>query len=167
MNHKIPPPAADSIRGRPAQVNVMDKQVHRERWRLLHQIVRLLELPMTILGLIWIVLLSVDMIRGLHGKLATFSEAIWLLFAVDFGLELLVAPKKWLYLKRHWPVAVSLAVPALRVIRFVRVVHVARAAGTMRFGHTLAALNRALAALGATMRRRGFAYVTLLTLLVI
>src|SRR6184192_1730435 len=120
MNHKIPPPAADSIRGRLAQVNVMDKQVHRERWRLLHQIVRLLELPMTILGLIWIVLLSLDMIRGLHGKLATFSEAIWLLFAVDFGLELLVAPKKWLYLKRHWPVVVSLAVPALRVVRFVR-----------------------------------------------
>ena len=122
---------------------------------------------MMILGLIWIVLLSIDMIRGLHGRLAVFSEAIWVLFALDFGLELLVAPKKWLYLKRHWPVAVSLAVPALRIVRFVRVVHLARAAGTLRFGHTLAALNRALAALGATMRRRGFAYVTVLTLLVI
>jgi len=144
----------------------MDKQVHRERWRLLHQVVRLLELPMTVLGLLWLVLLSVDLVRGLHGRLATFSEVIWMMFAVDFGLELLVAPQKWIYLKRHWPVAVSLAVPALRIVRFVRVVHLARAA-TMGFGNTLAALNRGLAALGATLRRRGFAYVTIVTLLVI
>src|SRR5436853_5732992 len=145
----------------------MDKQVHRERWRLLHQVVRLFELPMMILGLVWIVLLSIDMVRGLQGRLAVFSEIIWILFAIDFALELLIAPKKWVYVKRHWPVAASLAVPALRVVRFARVMHVARAAGTMRFGHTLAALNRAMAALSATLRRRGFAYVALLTVLVI
>src|SRR5205823_1850 len=142
----------------------MDKQVPRERWRLLHQIVRMLELPMTLLGLFWIVLLSIDMVRGLHGALATFSEAIWLLFAADFGLELLIAPNKLIYLRRHWPVALSLAVPALRIVRFARVVHVTRASGSLRLGHTLAALNRAVAALGATMRRRGFAYVGLLTI---
>src|SRR5207253_4118418 len=119
----------------------MDKQVHRERWRLLHQVVRLLELPMMILGLVWIVLLSIDMVRGLHGRLAFFSEIIWILFGVDFALELFIAPKKWLYVKRHWPVAVSLAVPALRIVRFARVVHLARAAGTMQFGQTLAAVN--------------------------
>jgi voltage-gated potassium channel len=145
---------------------MMDKQVPRERWRLLHQIVRLLEVPMTVLGFIWIVLLLIDMIRGLHGRLAVFSEVIWVLFGLDFALELFVAPNKRMYLKRHWPVAVSLVVPALRIVRFVRVVHVARAA-TMSFGNTLAALNRGLAALGATMRRRGFAYVMVVTLAVI
>src|SRR5436190_7412092 len=135
----------------------MDTQVHRERWRLLHQMVRLLELPMTVLGLIWMVLLSVDIVRGLHGRLAIFSEAIWVLFGIDFGLELLIAPDKRQYLKRHWPVAVSLAVPALRIVRFARMAHLARTAGTIRFGHSLAILNRGLAALGATLRRRGFA----------
>src|SRR5207237_183958 len=58
-------------------------------------------------------------------------------------------------------------VPALRVVRFARVVHLARSAGTLRFGNTLAALNRSLAALGATLRRRGFAYITILTVLVV
>lgn len=121
---------------------------------------------MTVLGVIWLVLLSVDLVRGLHGRLAVFSEAIWILFGVDFGLELLVAPNRLMYLKRHWPVAISLAVPALRIIRFVRVVRVARVA-TMGFGNTLAALNRGLTALGATLRRRGFAYVAIVTLLVV
>ena len=69
----------------------MERSIHRERWRLLHQVVRLLELPMTVLGVIWIVLLAIDMVRGLHGRLAIFSEAIWILFGIDFGLELLIA----------------------------------------------------------------------------
>src|SRR3954465_12978109 len=93
----------------------MERQTDRERWRLLHQVVRFLELPMTVLGVLWIVLLSIDMVRGLQGTLAIFSELIWVLFGIDFGLELLIAPNKRMYLKRHWPVALSLAVPALRI----------------------------------------------------
>src|SRR5205807_5822206 len=127
----------------------------------------MLELPMAVLGVLWIVLLSIDMVRGLHGRLAVFNEMIWITFGIDFVLELLIAPNKLQYLNRHWPVAVSLAVPALRIVRFARVAHLARAAGTIRFGHSLAVLNRGLAALGATMRRRGFAYVSVLTLLVL
>jgi voltage-gated potassium channel len=75
---------------------------------------------MTVLGVIWIVLLSIDMVRGLHGRLAVLSEAIGILFGIDFALEFLIAPKKLMYLKKHWLVGVSLAVPALRVIRFAR-----------------------------------------------
>jgi len=145
----------------------MDRQTHRERWRLLHQVVRFLELPMMVLGVMWIVLLSIDMVRGLHGRLAVVSEVIWVLFGLDFALEFLIAPKKLMYLKKHWLVAVSLAVPALRVVRFARIARPARAAGTIRVGHSLAVLNRGLAALSATLRRRGFAYVSIVTLLVL
>jgi len=143
----------------------MDTQIHRERWRLLHQVVRLPEVPMMILGFVWVVLLSIDMARGLQGRLAIVSEVIWIIFGLDFLLEFLIAPKKIVYLKRHWPVALSLAVPAFRIVRFVRVVHLTRAAAAAPAAHTLASMNRALAALGATLRRRGFAYVSLLTIL--
>src|SRR5438105_14419019 len=112
----------------------MDKQVHRERWRLLHQVVRLLELPMMILGLLWIVLLSIDMVRGLQGRLAIFSELIWIIFGIDFALELLIARNKWLYVKRHWPVAASLSVSALRVVAFAGGLEFVRSGGKLRFG---------------------------------
>ena len=145
----------------------MDRRTHRERWRLLHRVVRFLEPLMTLLGVIWIVLLLIDMVRGLHGRLAVVSEAIWVVFAIDFGLEFLIAPNRRVYLKRHWPVVVSLIIPTLRIIRFARVARVVHAARVMRFGQTLAVLNRGLAALSNTMRRRGFGYVFGLTVLVV
>src|SRR5690348_18028148 len=52
----------------------MDTAIHRERWRLLHQVVRLLEVPMMILGLVWVVLLSIDLVRGLQGRLAVVRD---------------------------------------------------------------------------------------------
>jgi len=122
---------------------------------------------MTVLGLFWIVLLSIDMVRGLHGRLVVFSDAIWILFAVDIVLEFWIAPNKRMYLKRHWIVIVSLAVPALRILRFARIAHLARTAAAIRAGQSLAVLNRGLAALGATMRRRGFAYVSIVSLAVV
>jgi hypothetical protein len=47
--------------------------------------------------------------------------------------------------------------PALRIVHLLGVAHVARVAGAAPLGHTLAALNQGLVALGANMRRRGFA----------
>ncbi len=133
--------------------------VDRERWHLLEQVVHLLELPMAILGILWMALLAIDLAGGLHGSLARISGVIWIIFIVDFFAELLIAPNRLVYLKRHW-----LVVPALRVVRFARVVHVARAARGVPVAHTLAALNRAIAALNATLQRRGFGYVALFTL---
>jgi len=43
---------------------------------------------MAVLGVLWIVLLSIDMVRGLHGRLAVFSEMIWITFGIDFVLGL-------------------------------------------------------------------------------
>ena len=89
--------------------------LEHERWRLLQQIVHLLELPMAILGVLWMVLLAIDLTRGLHGSLARISGVIWVIFILDVVAEFLVAPQKLVYLKRHWLVALSLLVPVLRI----------------------------------------------------
>ena len=140
--------------------------VEHERWRLLHHFVRLLELPMALLGILWMALFAIDLAGGLHGSLARLSGIIWVVFIADFFAELLIAPNKLLYLKRHWLVAVSLLVPALRIVRFVRVVHVTRVAANIRIVRTLAALNRTIAALNATLQRRGFIYVAVFTVII-
>ncbi|HEY6213684.1 MAG TPA: ion transporter [Vicinamibacterales bacterium] len=149
------------------------ESVARERWRLLHQIVRMLEPIMAALGLAWAVLVAIDLTRGLGPHLTIVNRAIWVIFAVDFAAEFLIAPKKRLYLKRHWLVAIALALPALRIARLVRIVRlgrigrILRGAGALRLGQTLASVNRALGALRSTLRRRGFAYVSLATVIVI
>jgi len=147
--------------------------VERERHELLQQIERWLEVPMVALGFAWLVLLGVELLWESVWRqnpiLAVLSTAIWIVFVVDFVVELVLAPRKGDYFKRNWLTALSLVLPALRVLRLVRVVRfmrAARAARGMRLVRVIGSLNRGMRALGATMSRRGFGYVAATTVLV-
>jgi len=144
---------------------VADPHLQRERWRLLHHVIRALEPAMTIAGLFWTVLLIIDLTRGLTPALSAVNRTIWAAFVVDFLLELVVAPRKGMYLKRHWIVALSLAVPAVRVARFARLVRAGRMARSAKLVRTIGSFNRGMAALRSTVRRRGLSYVLALTAL--
>jgi voltage-gated potassium channel len=143
--------------------------VRRARWRFLANLIRFAEPLMALLGIVWLLLLVLEFTGGLTRPLAAVSGTIWVIFIVDFAAEFLIAPRKILYLRRHWLVVVSLALPALRVVRAMRIVRVARAARSLRglrLLRTLTSMNRAMSSLRATMQRRGFGYVSALTLLV-
>ena len=60
----------------------------------------------------------------------------------------------------------ALALPAVRVARLIRFVRVTRALRGVRLLRTLTSLNRAIASLRMTMRRRGFGYVVAMTCIV-
>lgn len=126
---------------------------------------------MAMLGIVWLLLLVIQFTRGTtSGALAVASTAIWIVFLADFAAEFVIAPDKRLYLRRHWLVLLSLALPPFRLARAIRVARVARMSrfspAGVRLLRTLTSLNRAMVSLRATMRRRGFAYVSALTLLV-
>jgi len=145
------------------------KTLERERWRLLHQLVRTLEPLVTVLGFVWLLLLILEFTRGLTPGLQWSSNLIWAVFVADFAAEFSVAPRKLQYLKRHWLVAVSLAIPAVRFLRLARVSRVARFARSIRdvrLARAVSSLNRAISALRSTFRRRGVGYVTVTTLVV-
>jgi voltage-gated potassium channel len=148
----------------PRRVFVSHSHLQRERWRLLHNVIRTLEPAMTGLGVIWLALLVVDFTRGLTPVLAAANHIIWAVFAADFLVELAVAPRKIAYLRRHWIVALSLAVPVVRVARFARLMRAGRIVRGAKLVRTLGSFNRGMSALRATMRRRGLAYVVSLTL---
>jgi voltage-gated potassium channel len=140
-----------------------------ERRELLVRLEDWLETPMLVLGFLWLALLILELTRGLSPALEVAGTIIWIVFIVDFILKFALAPDKSDYLKANWLMALALAVPALRVFRVVRVVRVlraARAARGLRLFRVVSSLNRGMRALGATMRRRGFAYVIALTLIV-
>lgn len=142
------------------------QELTHERSALLQQIERGLETPMVTLGFVWLGLLIWELLNGLSPMLETIGILIWLLFVVHFGLEFLLAPRKLTYLKTNWLTALSLLVPALRVFRAVRVFRVVRAARGLQLVRVLTSLNRGMRALGASLGRRGFGYVTALTLIV-
>ena len=141
----------------------MKQQIRRERSKLVMLIEHLLGGPMVFLGFVWLVLLVIELVWGLSPVLETCSLIIWALFIIDFLLKFFIAPVKMQYLKKNWLTAVSLIIPAFRVLRIFRVMRLFRG---VRVVKVVASLNRSMRSLGATMNRRGFGYVVLLTLIV-
>ncbi|HTM92630.1 MAG TPA: ion transporter [Flavisolibacter sp.] len=141
----------------------MDKRTASERKKLLNTIDHLLEGPMAFLGFVWLVLLVIELVWGLSKPLEYLSITIWVVFIFDFLVKFFLAPGKLRFLKTNWLTAISLVIPALRVFRLLRVLRLLKG---VRLIKVVASLNRSMKSLGATMRRRGFGYVMLLTLIV-
>lgn len=140
-----------------------NEEVKHERLTLLQQIEDRFETPVVVLGFLWLVLLVLDLVWGLSPFLQSVSDAIWIVFIVDFGVRFLLAPRKGIFLRQNWLTVISLLLPALRIFRAARIL---RAARGLRLVRLLGSINRGMQALGSTMGRRGFGYVMALTLLV-
>jgi voltage-gated potassium channel len=142
------------------------RQIEGERWRLLVHLIRMLDPLMAALGIFWLLLTVIDLTGHLSPALVLANRVIWIVFVVDFAAEFLVAPRKGRYLRRHWLMAIALVLPALRVVRLIRFARVLRSLRGVNLVRTLTSANRAMFSLRATMRRRGFAYIMALTMLV-
>lgn len=148
---------------------VVRHEIDRNRYEILQRLDEGMEVPMLVLAFVWLALLVVEFIWGLSSGLQVLGTVIWVIFGLDLALKLLLAPSKVAYLRSNWLTVVALLVPALRVFRVFRVVRVLRAARAMRglrLVRVLTSLNRGMKALGATMSRRGFGYVVVLTVVV-
>lgn len=144
----------------------MQQQLTDERNKLLTSVEKLLEGPMIFLGFIWLILLVIEFIWGLPKVLDYLSLTIWVIFIIDFIIKFILAPAKIPFLKKNWLTAISLLIPALRVFRIFRFVRLLRGLRGIRLVRIVSSLNRSMNSLGATMTRRGFGYVSLLTVVV-
>jgi len=82
------------------------------------------------------------------------ADVIWLLWAVfvlDFLLKLWLAPHRLRFLRRHWLTLLGLLAPTLRVLSFLRLLRLGRAAPAVR---ALTSSSRALRSAGPLFRSR-------------
>ena len=144
----------------------------RQREEILARFQQWVEVPMLLLGLAWLALFVVEMVRDLTPLLRNIGYVIWGIFIVDFLVNLSLAHRKIPFLKSNWLGIIALLAPAFRVLRVInllRAARVARAAGMvrgLRLLRLLTSVNRGMKSLGATMQRRGFGYVIMVTLMV-
>lgn len=146
-----------------------NQRIEQERFEVLHQFEELLEPVVMALGFIWLALLVVELIWGTSPFLQTLVWVIWAIFLIDFLIRFFLAPKKLTFFRANWLTALSLLVPALRILRlarFARVLYAARTARGLVLFRVLSSLNRGLRALRAHIRRRGIGYVLVLSALV-
>ena len=152
------------------QKGAVKQELEKERYELLNRLQDALELPMVVLGFIWLVLLVVEFIWGLSPVLQLISSIIWILFILDFILKFILAPHKLDFLKSNVLTTISLAVPALRLFRITRafrLISTVRATRGLRLVKVVGSINRGMRSLGKAMKRRAFGYVATLTLVVI
>jgi voltage-gated potassium channel len=146
-----------------------ERRVLKERLGILHQLEDWLEMPMVVLGFVWLLLLVLEFATRWGARLEPMANTIWILFILDFLLKLTIAPRKVRYLRRNWLTLIALAIPALRVFRIFRAVRglrAVRAVRSIRLVRVVTSVNRGMKALGRVLGRRGFGYAVGLTLLV-
>lgn len=141
-----------------------------ERREILSTLESWLETPLLLLGFVWLILLIAEFVWGQNQLISAISNAIWVIFIIDFAIRFALAPGKIDFLKANWITAIALALPAvriLRVFRSIRLLRATRVARSVRLMRVLTSVNRGLKALGASLGRRGFPYVIVATLIVI
>lgn len=147
-----------------------DRREEDEKWAELRRYQELLETPMMVLGFVWLVLIVVEFTRGPGGPVVVASTVIWIIFIADFVLQFALAPNKRLYVRGNLLTLVSLTVPALRVLRAFKALHVLRAARFVRGARlvqVIGSVNRSMGILGEVLGRRKFGYVLALTAVVV
>ena len=144
-----------------------DKTTRSERNLLLRRLESFFELPMVVLGFVWLGLLIAELVYETTPVLETFGLIIWGIFILDFFLKFFVAPAKGTFLKRNILTIISLIVPAFRILRIARILRVLRFSRSLRLVKVVGSLNRGMRALSSTMKRRAFGYVILLSLIIL
>lgn len=157
------PPGAVTDRDRRRQL------LEQERHELLMQVSSLLDRPMLVLAIAWVGLLILQYTSGLSTTLTEIMYAIWAVFVIHFVLEFIIAPNKKHYLEHNWLTAVSLVLPAFRMLAFVRVFSIvtAHAAGSVAILRAITSLNRGLRATREGLGHRGIGSVVAFTVLVL
>ena len=136
------------------------------REELLSTLEARLETPMLVLSAAWLALLVIELLWGAVRPLEILGLAIWAAFVLEFAVRFALAPRKLKVLGKNLVTVLALAAPAFRLLRVARVLRFARLARGATLLRVVAGANRSMNALRRTMRRRGFSYVVLLTLVV-
>lgn len=140
-----------------------------ERLTVLDQFREWVDTPMLILAALWLGLIIIDFVQGLNPALQSITTFIWILFILEFILELTLAPDKLIYLRRQWLTMISLFIPALRILRIARafrLLTLLRTARGIRLVTMIGSVNRAMNTLRVYMKLRGFGYVAAISVIV-
>ncbi len=142
--------------------------VRDQRWELLDNLQAVLDPLMAGLGLLFLGLLlldysTIELGEAGSSRLDWTLQAIWAIFLIEFAVRLIVAPAKGAFLRGNWLGALSLVLPFLRPLRAFRAARALRSLSLIRF---LGGINRGIRVLRAVTQGRQFAWVGVLTVVV-
>lgn len=141
--------------------------LNSERNKLLTQIIKVSEIPLFILSIIWLALLIAELTGKSSSLLETAGIYIWVIFILDFILKFFVAPSKLRFLRRNFLTIISLIVPAFRILRVFRIFRLIRLSRSLSLVKVIGSFNRGMRSLANTLHKRAVFYVVLLSVIVV
>jgi len=141
------------------------RSLARERLQLLHNFEDAAQKPMAVLALGWLVLVVLQLVIGARAAILDVTYCIWIIFILDFAIRFILATNKLRFLRRNVLTAVSLVLPALRIVQFGRLLALIPS-WQLPLLQMLGSMNRSFVALQSTMERRGLQYLLILTAIV-
>ena len=117
-----------------------------------------LDLPLTVLGVVFGLVVLAETISRPTGWLSTAFQVVgwvlWAVFAGEFVLRLFIAPSRTEFLKRSWWQLIFLALPFLRFLRVIRLGRLLRLGRVGRLGRVVSAAVRGTRTAGRRLRGR-------------
>jgi len=153
-----------SVMNDPCHIAAEKAVIKDERSALLHNLTKMTDKVMIALAFVWIGLMIGDFLGKLSPSLVILNNVIWAIFGIDFLVKFAIAPHKWLFLKTHWLLLISLILPAFRLLRILQVLNALRALSLVRI---LTSLNIGISQLTDAMGRRGLGWITIVTVIVL
>lgn len=146
------------------------QSIKDERWELLNEINSATDKPIFFLAFIWLGIIIIDFTRGLNPLLIWLNYIIWVIFILDFLIELIIAPDKTKFIKSNWITGLSVVLPAFGILRLLRITKLAmlsRFIRSINLLRLLTSIRRGTKATKSFLSRHGFGYIVILTILII
>jgi len=124
------------------------------RERLAALVERRLDIPMSVLALVWAVLVAYELVTPINqrNELTVVGNLIWAVFVLEFAAKLWVSGKPLRFLRRRWPSVLFLLLPALRILRVIRALRLVRVLPAARVvGSSYRAIGTARSLLGGRL----------------
>lgn len=151
----------------------MTPATNKQREQRQQRLTAVFDVVLSVFAVVLLGLFALELAANLQEPWASWvtrgQTAIWIVFVTAFLVELGVAPSKPRYLREHWLVALSLAIPLLRVFRVLHGLRVLRGArGVRGFNLARAATmtNRAIRSLSDVARVTQVGYLVVVTVLI-
>ena len=138
----------------PSTIDVDPDQEPTARERLAALLERRLDIPMSVLAVVWAALVAYELVapNSQRGELAVVGNLIWAVFVLEFAAKIWVSGKPLRFLRRRWPSVLFLLLPALRVLRVIRAVRLLRVLPAARVvGSSYRAIGTARTLLGGRL----------------
>lgn len=130
-----------------------------ERWE------RRSDVPLLLLALAFLVayawpVLDPRMDPDAETFLLVVSWTVWVAFAIDFAVRVLLAENRWTYAVRHWYDVALIVLPMLRPLRLLRLLALARVLNRSATGSLVGRVTTYV--IGATVMAAGLAAIAVL-----